>query len=81
MSSEKNNVESGSNIDIGSGDTILVHSDGDIAAAYANKLGGENAYNSQEEKRLRWKLDLRLVPALWLNITLSAMDKVCCCCR
>ncbi|KAK2036821.1 putative allantoate permease [Colletotrichum somersetense] len=28
------------------------------------------------EFRLRWKLDLRLIPLLWLNITLPAMDKV-----
>jgi hypothetical protein len=55
---------------------VLNHSDADIAAAYADKLDGENAYTSAEEKRLRWKLDLRLVPILWLNITLSAMDKV-----
>lgn len=52
------------------------HSDGDIAAAYADALDGENAYTAAEEKRLRWKLDLRLVPILWLNITLAAMDKV-----
>ena len=50
--------------------------DVDIAAAYADRLDGENAYTSKEEMRLRWKLDLRLVPILWLNITLSAMDKV-----
>jgi hypothetical protein len=55
---------------------VFNHSDADIAAAYADKLDGENAYTSAEEKRLRWKLDLRLVPILWLNITLSAMDKV-----
>ncbi|KAH6665077.1 putative allantoate permease [Halenospora varia] len=51
-------------------------SDEDIAAAYADRLEGENAYTRKEEKRLRWKLDMRLVPILWLNITLSAMDKV-----
>lgn len=55
---------------------VFNHSDADIAAAYADKLDGENAYTSAEAKRLRWKLDLRLVPILWLNITLSAMDKV-----
>lgn len=26
--------------------------------------------------RLRWKLDMRLVPILWFNVTLAAMDKV-----
>ena len=55
---------------------VFNHSDADIAAAYADKLDGENAYTRAEEKRLRWKLDLRLVPILWLNVTLSAMDKV-----
>jgi ACS family allantoate permease-like MFS transporter len=61
--------------DVGSGE-VFNHSDADIAAAYADRLDGENAYTLQEEKRLRWKLDLRLVPILWLNVTLSAMDKV-----
>jgi ACS family allantoate permease-like MFS transporter len=50
--------------------------DVDIAAAYADRLDGENAYTRKEEVRLRWKLDLRLVPILWLNTTLGAMDKV-----
>ncbi len=53
-----------------------VFAGGDVAAAYADALDGENAYTAAEEKRLRWKLDLRLVPILWLNVTLSAMDKV-----
>lgn len=35
--------------------------DGDVAAAYADKIDGENAYDRKEEKRLRWKLDMRLV--------------------
>ncbi|KAF4628945.1 hypothetical protein G7Y89_g9202 [Cudoniella acicularis] len=55
---------------------VFSTSEDDIAAAYADRLDGENAYTRKEEKRLRWKLDLRLVPILWLNITLSAMDKV-----
>lgn len=55
---------------------VLDNRDVDIAAAYADKLDGEGAYTAKEEKRLRWKLDLRLVPILWFNITLSAMDKV-----
>ncbi|KAH7313029.1 major facilitator superfamily domain-containing protein [Rhexocercosporidium sp. MPI-PUGE-AT-0058] len=37
------------------------HSDGDIAAAYADALDGENAYTAAEATRLRWKLDLRLI--------------------
>ncbi|KAI4917328.1 hypothetical protein J4E90_003835 [Alternaria incomplexa] len=48
----------------------------DVAAAYAHHLTGENAYTRKEATRLRWKLDLRLVPLLWFNITLGAMDKV-----
>jgi hypothetical protein len=50
--------------------------DGDIAARYANQFTGENAWSAKEWTRLRWKLDLRLVPLLWFNITLGAMDKV-----
>ncbi|KPM41402.1 hypothetical protein AK830_g5188 [Neonectria ditissima] len=48
----------------------------DIAAKYANQLTGESAYTNKEWLRLRWKLDLRLVPLLWFNVTLGAMDKV-----
>jgi hypothetical protein len=49
--------------------------DVDIAAAYADRLSGDDAYSHKEERRLRWKLDLRLVPILWMNVTLGAMDK------
>lgn len=55
---------------------VFANAGGDVAAAYADALDGENAYTAAEEKRLRWKVDLRLVPILWLNVTLSAMDKV-----
>lgn len=54
----------------------MFSSDEDIAAAYADRLDGENAFTPKEGNRLRWKLDMRLVPILWLNVTLSAMDKV-----
>jgi hypothetical protein len=50
--------------------------DVDIAAAYADRLEGENAYSRKEEMKLRWKLDWRLVPILWMNVTLGAMDKL-----
>ena len=43
----------------------VVPADGDIAAAYAHHLAGENAYTRKEANRLRWKLDLRFVPLLW----------------
>lgn len=77
MSNDKMPVEAAttSSTDVSEG-KMFNHSDGDIAAAYADALEGENAYTVAEEKRLRWKLDLRLVPILWLNITLGAMDKV-----
>ena len=42
-----------------------VSADVDVAAAYAHHLTGENAYTRKEATRLRWKLDLRLVPLLW----------------
>src|SRR6187402_1589175 len=76
MSDEKMPIEvAGDARDVTEGQ-MFNHSDGDIAAAYADKLDGENAYTLAEEKRLRWKLDLRLVPILWFNVTLAAMDKV-----
>ncbi|KND86994.1 putative transporter [Tolypocladium ophioglossoides CBS 100239] len=51
-------------------------SDVDVAAAYANQFTDGDGYTKAEWSRLRWKLDLRLVPLLWFNITLGAMDKV-----
>lgn len=53
-----------------------VSSDVDVAAAYANHFTDGDGYSTKEWSRLRWKLDLRLVPLLWFNITLGAMDKV-----
>lgn len=50
--------------------------DVDVAAKYANQFTGENAWTMKEWRRLRWKLDMRLVPLLWFNVTLGAMDKV-----
>lgn len=51
-------------------------SDADVAAKYANMFAGEASYSRSEWVKLRWKLDLRLVPILWFNVTLGAMDKV-----
>jgi hypothetical protein len=76
MGSEKSPVESGSDIQDVTEGQMFNHSDRDIAAAYADKLEGENTYTTARGQRLRWKSDLRLVPILWLNVTLSAMDKV-----
>jgi MFS transporter, ACS family, allantoate permease len=61
------------------GKTFSLHKptgDVDIAASYADQLTGDNAYTRKEWVRLRWKLDMRLVPLLWFNVTLGAMDKV-----
>jgi ACS family allantoate permease-like MFS transporter len=49
----------------------VLSADVDVAAAYAHHLSGENAYTRKEATRLRWKLDMRLVPLLWFNITLG----------
>lgn len=48
----------------------------DIAAAFANYFEGHDGYSNDEAKRLRWRLDIRLIPILWFNILLPAMDKV-----
>lgn len=51
----------------------VASADVDVAAAYAHHLTGENAYTRKEATRLRWKLDLRLVPLLWFNVTLGTL--------
>ncbi|KAH8893996.1 MFS general substrate transporter [Thozetella sp. PMI_491] len=48
----------------------------DEAAALAEQFANEPPYTREEEVKLRWKIDLRLVPLFFLNITLPAMDKV-----
>ncbi|KAF6813218.1 MFS allantoate transporter [Colletotrichum sojae] len=48
----------------------------DIAAHLADQFAAEPDYDRREEVKLRWKLDFRLIPILWLNITLPAMDKI-----
>lgn len=48
----------------------------DIAAGLAEQFANEPDYDRKEEVKLRWKIDLRLIPFLWLNITLPAMDKI-----
>jgi len=47
----------------------------DVAAAYAHHLTGENAYTRKEATRLRWKLDLRLVPLLWCECLQSEITR------
>ncbi|KAM3448636.1 hypothetical protein MY3296_007595 [Beauveria thailandica] len=65
-------------VDVGKDDLVGVSSHeaaNDEAAKYADVFNGET-YSSREWVKLRWKLDLRLVPLLWFNITLGAMDKI-----
>ncbi|KAL4955575.1 major facilitator superfamily domain-containing protein [Aspergillus filifer] len=52
------------------------HNDRDIAAELANKFHGEEAFTGEEVRRLRWKLDFRIIPLVFLNVVLPAMDKV-----
>lgn len=54
-------------------DKMAVSKDLDVAAAYA---AHDIQYEPKEARRLRWKVDLRLIPILSLNIWLGAMDKV-----
>lgn len=46
----------------------------DVAAAYLSSAG-DIPYTPAEERALRWRLDKRLVPLLFLNVTLGAVDK------
>lgn len=49
----------------------------DVGAAYSHYFDGGEGFSEPESKRLRWKLDLRLVPILAFNIILGATDKSC----
>lgn len=56
---------------------IDVKRGGDLAAdLLAERFTNEPPYDREEELKLRFKLDMRLIPFLFLNITLPAMDKV-----
>ncbi|OAA35722.1 Major facilitator superfamily domain, general substrate transporter [Beauveria brongniartii RCEF 3172] len=71
-------MENLTSVDVGKDDLVGVLSHEaatDEAAKYADVFNGET-YSSREWVKLRWKLDLRLVPLLWFNITLGAMDKI-----
>ena len=48
----------------------------DVAAELAEMFRGGEGYTAEEERRLRWRLDFRLIPILWFNVVLPAMDKV-----
>ena len=58
------------------GESQSLSDGGDVAAKYANMFANGESYSKEESTRLRWKLDMRLVPLLWFNVTLGAMDKV-----
>jgi hypothetical protein len=51
----------------------------DVAAQYANRLGGQDACMKQEARWLLWKVALRMVPVLFFNINLPAVDKITTC--
>ncbi|KUL85747.1 hypothetical protein ZTR_08472 [Talaromyces verruculosus] len=66
--------------DVGGGgkqhEISIRNSDVDVAAGLAEMFEGGEGYTRKEVVRLRWKLDLRLIPILWFNVLLPAMDKV-----
>ena len=68
--------ESNSSVAPGKVEPHAEPTDGDVAARYANMFSNGDSYSRREWTRLRWKLDMRLVPLLWFNVTLGAMDKV-----
>jgi hypothetical protein len=46
----------------------------DVAAVFLDGVE-DTVYTEKEEKALRWGLDKRLIPLLWFNVTLGAVDK------
>lgn len=62
--------------DIAKDDHRSGHGGEDIAAELADKLQGQGGFTEKEVRRLRWKLDLRIIPLIFLNVVLPAMDKV-----
>ncbi|KAJ0281129.1 hypothetical protein Brms1b_011696 [Colletotrichum noveboracense] len=77
---EKDTTQDATDVSQGDSKTIRhrYHNGGDrdIAAHLADQFANEPDYDREEEVKLRWKLDFRLIPFLWLNITLPAMDKI-----
>lgn len=57
-------------------ETSIRNGDVDVAAELAEMFEGGEGYTRKEVVRLRWKLDFRLIPILWFNVLLPAMDKV-----
>lgn len=66
--------------DVGNGskqhEASIRDGDVDVAAGLAEMFEGGEGYTPKEVVRLRWKLDIRLIPILWFNVLLPAMDKV-----
>ncbi|XWW92704.1 hypothetical protein V2A60_000629 [Cordyceps javanica] len=48
----------------------------DDASKFIGQLGGITEYSAQEANRVRWKLDLILLPMMTITYLLSFMDKV-----
>jgi hypothetical protein len=63
-------------VDEGGKSTVISDRQADVAAAYTGYFSDHEPYTRKEEVSLRWKLDRRLMPILWFNIILGAMDKV-----
>ncbi|EWZ49146.1 putative allantoate permease [Fusarium oxysporum Fo47] len=73
---DKDPISTGSNADVGMGEIKQAGMGRDIAAELTAHFAHEPGYDRDEERRLRWKVDMRLVPILFMNITLPAIDKV-----
>ena len=59
------------------GYTEPIYSKGrDVAADLVQRFANEPDYDRNEERKVRFKVDFRLIPFLFLNITLPAMDKI-----
>ncbi|KAF4431484.1 Allantoate permease [Fusarium acutatum] len=73
---EKDLISTGSNADISTGEIKQVGMGRDVAAELTAQFANEPGYDRDEERKLRWKIDMRLIPILFMNITLPAIDKV-----
>ncbi|KAF2166005.1 hypothetical protein M409DRAFT_66912 [Zasmidium cellare ATCC 36951] len=57
--------------------SINIDVENNKTADISSKAYDNETYSPEEAKRLRWKLDLRLIPILGFNIILAATDKAC----
>lgn len=73
----KSPIEATADSDAGIGDSkYLVDKNVDLAASYAHRFEGEASYTPEEGRKVRWKVDVRLMGMLWFNSTVAAIDKV-----